>query len=59
MELLALLSLVFSARGLFFAYQILTSMCELAFGPVPAVVLLDPVLAHLCLVLSLVYLGYD
>jgi hypothetical protein len=32
-------------------------MCELAFGSVSAIVLLDPVLAHLCLVLSLVYFG--
>ena len=58
MELLALLGLVLGARGLFFAYEILTSMCKLAFGSVSAVFLFDPVLAHLCLVLSLVDLKH-
>ncbi len=59
MELLALLGLVLGALRLFFAYEILASMCKLAFGSVSAVFLFDPVLAHLCLVLSLVYLRND
>ncbi len=55
-ELIAQLGLVFGALRLFFNCEVLPSMCKLAFGSVSAIVLLHPVFAHLCLVLSPVHL---
>jgi hypothetical protein len=54
MELLAHLRLVLLVLGRIFLNELHISMRELALGAVPATALLNPVLAHLSLVLSLV-----
>lgn len=58
-ELFAHFGLVFSARRLFFSNEILSSVGKLAFAPISAKALLNPILAHLGFVFGLVDAALD
>ncbi len=56
MKLLALLAFVLIVDGIILHHNFLCTMCELAFVPVSAKALLNPILAHLCFKLGLINL---
>lgn len=57
MELLALLGFIFIVNWVFLHNDLLVAVCELTLVPVSAKTLFDPVFAHFCFKLGLVYLA--